>query len=201
LELGEQNKSYLFMKKLLFSLALLAMIGFNSCTKEGKQGEQGIAGINGTNGTDGTNGTNGVDGQQGIPGINGNANVRSATFHVYTSSWTLAAPKYYKIISYGYITQDILDNGAVLVYMQDASGSWYATPFILYYTGYSTEIYQIIKVGQVVITVMDSDLTQTSNPGDMIFKIVVIAGSAKSLHKNIDYNNYNEVKKTFNLTD
>lgn len=94
-------------------LALVIAFTF-SCSEDGAVGPQGTSGQNGTDGTDGTNGTDGTDGQDG------NANVISSDWFT-PSSYTLstgfggiklldhdqAAPE---------ITQEIIDNGVVLVY-------------------------------------------------------------------------------------
>ncbi|MFN5674365.1 MAG: hypothetical protein ACK46W_04755, partial [Bacteroidota bacterium] len=54
-------------------------------------------------------------------------------------------------------------------------------------------------LGGLSVIVTDSDLIQPDNPGLLTFKVVVIASSALAKHPNVDLNNYNEVKKTFEL--
>lgn len=71
-----------------------------SCTKEGKQGEPGPAGTNGTNGT------------------NGNANVKSSTHTVYSWEWSTSGSSKYVDITSTLITNDILNSGAVLMYVK-----------------------------------------------------------------------------------
>jgi hypothetical protein len=51
------------------------------------------------------------------------------------------------------------------------------------------------------VYVTDSDLTQPLNPGLLTFKVVVIASSSIAKYPNLDLNNYEEVKKTFDLKD
>jgi hypothetical protein len=63
----------------------------------------------------------GKDGAPGPQGPSGNANVHSSTFVVTNSQWQTTGTSgtdYEKFIDLNdpYITQDILDNGAVLVY-------------------------------------------------------------------------------------
>ena len=67
----------------------------------------------------------GKDGQQGIPGEDGNANVKSYLFENVNlksndiNSFAISA-----------ITQDILDNGAVLAYISSDANSWSPLPLI-----------------------------------------------------------------------
>ena len=56
-------------------------------------------------------------------------------------------------------------------------------------------------LGGLSVYVTDSDLTQPLNPGLLTFKVVVIASSSIAKYPNLDLNNYEEVKKTFDLKD
>ncbi len=167
------------MKRIIFYFTILATVFMFSCTKEGKVGPQGPAGINGTNGTD------------------GNANVHSYTYNGASANWALSAPNYYCDLTVPEITQSIIDNGAVLVYLSNGSGGWLALPFVQWYNGYGHQYNAVISVGAIRIWVSDSDLTQASNPGTVSFKVVVMDGV--TLPKNVDPKNYYEVSNYLNI--
>ena len=82
---------------MFLSLLIVVIIAttFNACTK-GDTGPQGSAGAN---------------------GYNGNANVNTQTFTI--SSWSFNSPSYSASVTDYDITQDIVDNGAVMVYVSN----------------------------------------------------------------------------------
>jgi hypothetical protein len=159
------------MKNLIKTCILISALLFNSCI--GEQGPQGPA------------------------GKDGNANVQSSSLT--TSSWSYLSPDWYINFTYPAITQDILDKGAVLVYVQSGS-NYFQLPYTFYPTSTFSRTYTFRHyLGGLSVYVTDSDLIQPDNPGLLTFKVVVIASSALAKHPNVDLNNYNEVKKTFEL--
>ncbi len=159
------------MKNLIKTCILISGLLFNSCI--GEQGPQGPA------------------------GKDGNANVQSSSLT--TSSWSYLSPDWYINFTYAAITQDILDKGAVLVYVQSGS-NYFQLPYTFYPSSTYSRTYTFKHyLGGLSVIVTDSDLTQPANPGLLTFKVVVIASSALAKHPNVDLNNYNEVKKTFEL--
>ena len=183
------------MKKVFYIFLFIAAVAFiSSCSKEGPTGPQGPQGV------EGPQGPSGDQGIQGIPGQDGNANVHSYTYDVFTSDWNQVAPNYGVDLSVPEITQSILDDGAVLVYLSNGSGGWMPLPYTSWYSGYARLYKANILYEDVTIWVLDSDLTQTPNPGDRTFKIVVIGGSvASKMPSNIDLNNYEQVAKYLKL--
>ncbi|MBK9798282.1 MAG: hypothetical protein IPP56_00630 [Bacteroidetes bacterium] len=83
--------------KSILSLFLMAgLLLFNSCAKDGETGPTGAT---------------------GAAGADGNANVKSFKFTVTNSQWTiLASDTWQYFYSCPAVTQDILDNGMVMVY-------------------------------------------------------------------------------------
>ena len=140
----------------------------------------------------------GEDGKDGIDGIDGNANVVSSS--ITSGSWTFVSPSWSQSFSYSAITQDILDNGAVLVYV--ASGvNYYQLPYTFYPSSVYSRTYTYVHyLGGLKVYVTDSDL-DTTEPGTLKFKVVVIEASGQIKNPNVDLNNYQAVKKAFNLTD
>ncbi len=140
------------------------------------------------------------EGPAGPAGKDGNANVKSQTFTV--GSWNYSAPSYYADISYGAITQDIINSGAVLVYVSNGSGGYSQLP-LTYYTSssYSSTFEVVSAPGAVRIYATDSDLLQPANPGTRVFKVVAISSSARAAHPGLDWNDYAAVKHALQLND
>jgi hypothetical protein len=139
-----------------------------------------------------------VTGPAGEDGKDGNANVVSSS--ITSGSWSFLSPSWSQSFSYSAITQDILDNGAVLVYV--ASGvNYYQLPYTFYPTSSYSRTYNYVHyLGGLKVYVTDSDLN-TPEPGTLKFKVVVIEASGLIKNPNVDLNNYQAVKKAFNLTD
>lgn len=164
--------------KMFGMFALACGLLFTNCAKDGKTGPAGPAGTNGTN---------------------GNANVVSSSLT--SSAWTYVAPSWEMTFTYPAITQDILDKGAVLVYVQQSS-NYYQLPYTFYPASSYSRTYTFVHyLGGLKVFVTDSDLTQPSNPGSLTFKVVAIAASGKMANPNLNYDDYNAVKKAFNIQD
>ena len=166
--------------KTLFSgIVIITSLTFSSCVKDGPVGPQGPAGADGANGT------------------NGNANVLgSTTLSVTSADWTANGNEWYETFILGTITQDIVDKGAVMVYEQYNS-SWTALPYTLGITGRSFDFY----VGGGHIYSSNTNGTASTNPGNQTYRFVVISASNRMAHPTVNYKNYAEVKKAFNLKD
>jgi hypothetical protein len=163
----------------IFGMVVLACgLLFASCEKKG---EIGPAGANGANGAD------------------GNANVVSSI--VTTSAWTNVSNYWQADFTYPAITSDIVDNGAVFIYIKN--GTAYAQlPFTFFTSStYSSLIDFEYYLGGFSIYSTDSDLTTPANPGTKTFKVVVISASQRMANPSVNFHNYNEVKNAFNLKD
>lgn len=174
------------IKKLSMLLLLSSTLINFSCTKEGPAGPQGSPGPTGPRGSD------------------GNANVKSVTINVASGNWILSGNTYYFDSYISEITTDIINSGSVQIFMESTSstGVWLTMPWIEYINSSIFSTYNFNHSwGKVRIFKVDSDITPPSNPGVRKFKVIVISSSARILNPNVDYTNYNEVKKTFNLKD
>ncbi|MCX6244870.1 MAG: hypothetical protein NTU98_09215 [Bacteroidetes bacterium] len=163
------------MKKAIFTwLAFAAMILlFNSCSK---------------------------DGATGPAGTNGNTNVHSKTFVVNPSDWNVNSTNLTRFLTDSAITQDIIDNGSVEMFV-NYGDSWRPLPFTNFWAP-SPQTYQgSFYLNEFDIFVWRNDGLQPIVPGVLTFKVVTIAGSAKTANPNINWKNYEEVKKAFNLKD
>lgn len=141
----------------------------------------------------------GDTGPAGTNGKDGNANVVSST--ITSSNWVYTSPSWKIDFTYPAITQSIIDNGAVLVYLQVGS-AYNQLPLTTYPSSTYSRTYEVSSyVGGVAIYATDSDLTQPANPGSKKFKVVVIAASGLKQNPNVNLDNYEEVKAAFNIQD
>ncbi|MEO5643526.1 MAG: hypothetical protein ABIQ40_05705 [Bacteroidia bacterium] len=140
------------------------------------------------------------EGPAGAAGKDGNANVKSSTVTV--TNWSFSSPSYYTDISWGVLTTDMVNNGAVFVYASTGTNTWSQLPLTIYpSSNYSSTLEVVTSPGNVRIIWTDSDLTQPANPGQFTFKIVAIAASQRLANPDVDYTNYNEVKARYNLEE
>lgn len=126
----------------------------------------------------------------------GNTDITSDTYVV---GWTFDDPSYKTQISEPLINQDIIDNGAVMVYMSNGNGGWIALPYTLpidntYASTYSFVLYD----GGVTVWKTDTDML-TLDPGITTFKIVILSQHGLIQHPDIDLTDYESVEKELNL--
>lgn len=126
----------------------------------------------------------------------GNTDISSDT---YVLGWTFVDPSYKAVISEPLINQDIIDNGAVMVYKSNGNGGWVALPCTLpidatYASTYSFVIYD----GGVTVWKTDTDLL-TLDPGVTTFKVVILSQHGLIQHPNLDMTDYDAVEKELQL--
>lgn len=125
----------------------------------------------------------------------GNTDITSDT---YTVSWVFDDPSYKTTISEPQITQDIIDNGAVMVYKSNGNGGWIALPYTLPIDNtYSSTFSYVLYDGGVTVWKTDTDLL-TLDPGTSTFKIVILSQHGLIKHPNLDLTDYKEVEKALN---
>jgi hypothetical protein len=153
-------------------------------------------------------GKDGAPGATGPQGPSGNANVHSSTFVVTSTQWQTTGTsgtdyEKYVDLSDPYITQDILDNGAVLVYWITSSGINVQLPYQNVYPAGSTPfIYQpSATVGTATVEAYYTDWTSFNfNAGSQIkFKVVTIDGSLRVTHPEINWKDPQSIVKGLNL--
>lgn len=165
------------MKTLKKTLILVLMASISttfSCTKEGKEGPPGPA------------------------GTNGNANVKSSNYAIYSWEWLTSGNTKYVDLNSSLITTDIVNSGSVLMYMKFA-GQWQALPFT-FPQGSSSQIFRYYYSNNFVQIQVTQETGVPSLP-DLEFKLVVISSSARLSNPNINLNDYYKVKEVFNLKD
>ncbi|MDB5135967.1 MAG: Collagen triple helix repeat-containing protein [Mucilaginibacter sp.] len=155
----------------------------------GANGATGATGPTGATGASGTTGANGANGTTGATGATGSSDIQSyiITKQVVTvSGTTLSVPS---------ITQNVVDEGLVLVYFSATStiGPWYALPFN---NGVTTISLVGIDLGSITVK-------STTFQTNLNFKIVVIPGIALTklnvTSPRLNFNNYSQVASALHL--
>ena len=153
-------------------------------------------------------------GPQGPAGHDGNANVASSTVTIHDYDWKWnnfytdgegnERGQFYVGIDYAAINSNVFNHGAVLVYM-DIEGAWSQVPLTYYYEDDGGLFEASIEVatlndGGLNIFWTESDLWKV-RPGTHDFKIVAIQANVYKARSDVDYSNYEAVKKAFQLAD
>ena len=126
----------------------------------------------------------------------GNTDIISDT---YTVSWTFVDPSYKTEISESLITQDIIDNGAVMVYKSNGNGGWIALPYTLPLNAtYSSTYSFVLYDGGLTVWKTDTDML-TLDPGTTTFKVVILSQHGLIQHPGLDLTDYEAVEKELNL--
>jgi hypothetical protein len=103
----------------------------------------------------------------------GNAMMHSQTFN--NVGWTQYGTSYSCIINDADITQAMVDKGQVNVYMENGTGVWETLPYFWPITpAYGVSIAIQYSLGQVRIEIINTNFSQTSDPGSKNFKITSV---------------------------
>lgn len=195
------------MQKLISFLTIsmfFASVLFQSC-----KGLPGTNGAQGNTGATGAQGPQGVAGTTGSNGKDGNANVLGRVLTVQASEWK----KYtYQDNTYDYktvvpipeITQAVLDRGLVMVYKGNSSGaSWTAMPFnTAFQSGNTTYVYDFDFVHAFGAITLWESISSGDTPAPTAaryYKVVVLTPQGRIANPNVNYKDYAEVAKAFNL--
>lgn len=166
------------LSKIILPAAFIVL--FASCAKDGEPGPQGPAGQNGINGQD------------------GNANVQSYLFTVYSNMWSGSGSNFkYVVLNVPQITQSVVDSGMVLVYR--VYNGYNALLPITNYTG-SDEltISFLYQAGEVEIDI--NSTAPITNLLTYYFRVVVVTGHVRMAYAHLNWSNYEEVKNAFNFS-
>lgn len=92
------------------------------------------------------------------------------------TNWSQNGMKYVAIIPWSEITTDVIDNGAVMTYRETSTNVWSQLPLTIYESGtYSTTIEVAVTVGQVLISISNSDLSLPAAPTSILFKVSIVS--------------------------
>ena len=200
-----------------FLIISLSVMLFTSCTKEGPAGPagptgaQGVQGATGSIGAQGVQGTTGSTGAQGVQGatgpigpqgIAGNANV---TQYTYDNSFDFGVNLDFNLqVS---TTLDTMNRSLWFVYLKYTGGFeyYYALPGVGYNGSsyYRNTFYFNTNANKVI-----HNITRVNGPGEVyagikIIRIyannVLVGGRSAVLSPGIDFTNYEEVRRYYNL--
>ena len=197
-----------------FAILLMATLTM-ACSKDGDigpQGEQGIQGQQGPAGPQGEVGPEGAQGEQGPAGAEGEQG-QPGTANVIYSDW-ITSPFSFNpntvlgwnsfIIAPG-LTEDIKENGAVLVYGKSAGDVVYQLPAVIFgrnqsYSARPGSLYNL----RLIVESIDSDVI--GQPLLLIeFRYILIPGGIPESGKSapVDYTkfSYEEIAERFNIPD
>ncbi len=136
--------------------------------------------------------------KEGPRGPEGNANVLSGTYTI--SNWSYSEPSFVGDFIVPDISEDIIQNGATLVYVETGEGTFSQLPLTFYQSdSYSTSLEVITMLQRVQIIWTDSDLTTPLLPPALNFNVVTIAASTRLAHPELDFSNYKDIVRTFEL--
>lgn len=175
------------MKKLIFMAAIAALL-FSGCAKDGDTGPQG---------PQGPQGNTGPQGNQGISQIK--------CFYEYLSYYDFitvsTSTNSYKMKGAIYIsemTSSVLNDGLVMVYKENAADVWQALPYTYFFSG-SSIMYHSFTVEPNWINIYLESETNFTISGIRSYKIVVASNSLRQANPDLNWNDYKEVCKRFNL--
>ena len=138
-----------------------------------------------------------------------NANVYSSTVTVYESDWRWDDVSWRVDLEYDAINLAVHNDGAVLVYM-DNENTWRQLPMTFYYTDYdnqgnlvncSSSLEVSSYNGGVSIFWTENDFYNGRKIGAHRFKIVTLSNADYSARPDVDYSNYEEVKRVFQIKE
>lgn len=138
-----------------------------------------------------------------------NANVYSSTVTVYESDWRWDNTSWRVDLRFDAINLNVHNDGAVLVYM-DNENTWRQLPMTFYYTDYdnqgnlvncSSSLEVSSYDGGVSIFWTENDFYNGRRIGTHRFKIVTLSNADYSARPDVDYSNYEEVKRVFQIKE
>jgi hypothetical protein len=157
----------------------------------GTTGANGTTGATGDTGAAGSTGATGATGETGATGATGANGTTVANYLLTNQTVTLTGNTRFSIPA---ITQDIVNQGVVLVYFRTTGSTiWYALPY--------AEDDRTLKLTDFGVGFIDVKANFTSSGLD--FRVVLIAGTSltglQAGHPGLDIKNYNAVASALNI--
>lgn len=130
--------------------------------------------------------------------------VKAHTFTV--SSWYWSTPHHYTNLAVSEITSANLESVGVLVYYSTQSNVWTSVPYTVYGTLHNYYMGFRYLPGIVEVTWLYDGPSSGSDPNayygvNVKCKVVVVPSSAKVANPDLDWNNYEEVSRRFDLKE
>lgn len=162
------------------TLSVLLLV---ACSKDGDQGPvgpqgpQGVQGESGPAGSDGQDGADGVDGVDGEDGATGTANVIFSEWIDSTFDNNIAASGAGINIEAELLTQEIIDDGIVMVYARNeeflTGNDVFPLPQII---SNRQHAFRLEEVGTIRITILSLDGSSIGSPFFESYRYVLIPG-------------------------
>jgi hypothetical protein len=185
-------------KQLILSSVIFMMLSIIAC-KKGEQGDIGPAGVAGANGAKGATGDTGIADAKGM--------ISSDWIAIRGTDWraNTTANSYFASATSSKLTADVISKGMLYAYMKtDNDPSVIVSlPYAEASSGY--RIYALAGVSNGIPAVQFNQFVPTlfgGGSGFVIqasFRYVLVPAGART--SNIDWTNYEEVKKTLNWKD
>lgn len=127
------------------------------------------------------------------------SSVKSENVTVYSYEWSGDEYLYEVTKSISIISSSVAESGAVLCYLK-SEDQYIQMPYTIslgpdYWT---THVFFAYKAGSITFQLFDNE--STIRPDEQItFKVVTIENYTEAKSMGVDFNNYQEVKTTFNL--
>jgi hypothetical protein len=166
--------------KLLFLLTIISL-SIAAC-KKGDKGDTGPAGPTGATGATGATGT---------------ANVTDTFFSAAT--WINAAGNSTEW-RYDFIDSSMDLSAGVQVYFYEGGNNWMAMPFTYHSLEWLYEVFRDNHKIELTMTTV-SGTTALTQPVGTTFRVVTIPVGHRLAHPEVDYIDFNQVKKAFHLKD
>jgi len=135
------------------------------------------------------------------------SSVQARTF--LTNDWSYEAPEYINDLIVPELTSSNINSASVNVYFSiDDGGNWTALPYTQYngsspnyFMNFTTRIHYV-RISWIYNTFLSEGRDPNKYYGKTVqFKVVVTSSTARQANSDVDFNNYNEVKERFNLSN
>lgn len=127
------------------------------------------------------------------------------TFTISSWTWDSNSKLLYSDMPWSEITSDVADNGMLHLYLKTTGGEWAPLPRTVMLSGtlydYAQSQRYTFTSGQFTLIVQDDDLLQPANPGTWTIRAVAVSGSQRHANPDLNWNNYEEVKERFTLSN
>ncbi|WP_110357857.1 collagen-like protein [Arenibacter sp. ARW7G5Y1] len=164
------------MKLVNLLMILMVSISIFSCS-DGEDGADGINGADGVNGVDGVNGADGEDGEDGEQGVPGTANVIYSDWIDSPLDGDIPSSTANGSIDVAGLSQEIFDQGTVLVYGKAGTLNVFALPFI---GEAGVSYYYRLALGSINIRLASVDGSSIGNPLFGQYRYVLIPGGVEA---------------------
>lgn len=182
------------LQKLFFFVLAIALT-VTAC----KKGDTGPQGEKGDKGDPGATGNNGPKGDKGDPGT---ANVFYSPWLDLTFTHDVTDDYYYHLINEAKITDEVLSSGEIKVYLNFGSPEEKLVIPLPYFGFANIQTFYGESTIEIDANADVSSFTDTQNKKRFQYRYIIIpGGTALRSSTNINWNNYEEVKKHLGLKD